>query len=128
MIESIIEKSVKNRALLLLTLLIAAFLSFWAIRQTPLDALPDLTPPQVIVNVKYLGQSPKIIQDQLVYELTNALLSVAKTKTVRAFTSYENAIVYIILKMEPTFTGREIGSMRSSKTSLKMPLKMRPSS
>ena len=98
MIESIIEKSVKNKALLLLTLLIAAFLSFWAIRQTPLDALPDLTPPQVIVNVKYLGQSPKIIQDQLVYELTNALLSVAKTKTVRGFTSYENAIVYIIFE------------------------------
>ena len=65
MIESIIEKSVKNKALLLLTLLIAAFLSFWAIRQTPLDALPDLTPPQVIVNVKYLGQSPKIIEDQI---------------------------------------------------------------
>lgn len=98
MIESIIDGSVKNKALLLLTLLIAAFLSFWAIRQTPLDALPDLTPPQVIVNVKYLGQSPKIIQDQLVYELTNALLSVAKTKTVRAFTSYENAIVYIIFE------------------------------
>ena len=98
MIEAIIEKSVKNRALLLLTLIIAAFLSFWAIKQTPLDALPDLTPPQVIVNVKYLGQSPKIIQDQLIYELTNALLSVAKTKTVRAFTSYENAIVYIIFE------------------------------
>jgi len=98
MIESIIEKSVKNRALLLLSLIIAAFVSFWAIKQTPLDALPDLTPPQVIVNVKYLGQSPKIIQDQLIYELTNALLSVAKTKTVRAFTSYENAIVYIIFE------------------------------
>ena len=98
MIESIIEKSVKNKALLLLSLIIAAFVSFWAIKQTPLDALPDLTPPQVIVNVKYLGQSPKIIQDQLIYELTNALLSVAKTKTVRAFTSYENAIVYIIFE------------------------------
>ena len=98
MIESIIEKSVKNKALIFLGVLIATFLSVWAIKQTPLDALPDLTPPQVIVNVKYMGQSPKIIEDQVVYELTNALLSVAKTKTVRAFTSYENAIVYIIFE------------------------------
>ena len=98
MIESIIEKSVKNKALVFLSVLIATFLSVWAIKQTPLDALPDLTPPQVIVNVKYMGQSPKIIEDQVVYELTNALLSVAKTKTMRAFTSYENAIVYIIFE------------------------------
>lgn len=98
MIESIIEKSVNNKALVFLSVLIATFLSVWAIKNTPLDALPDLTPPQVIVNVKYMGQSPKIIEDQVVYELTNALLSVAKTKTVRAFTSYENAIVYIIFE------------------------------
>lgn len=98
MIESIIEKSVKNKLLVLLTLLIASFLSFWAIKNTPLDALPDLTPPQVIVNVKYMGQSPKIIEDQIIYELTNSLLSVAKAKTVRAFTSFENAIVYIIFE------------------------------
>lgn len=98
MIESIIEKSVKNKLLILLVLLIASFMSFWAIKNTPLDALPDLTPPQVIVNVKYMGQSPKIIEDQIIYELTNSLLSVAKTKTVRAFTSFENAIVYIIFE------------------------------
>lgn len=96
MIESIIDQSVKNKTLLLLGILVAAFVSFWAIKNTPLDALPDLTPPQVIVNVKYLGQSPKIIEDQIIYELSNALLAVPKTKTVRAFTSYENAIVYII--------------------------------
>ena len=65
MIGSIIEKSVNNKALVFLSVLIATFLSVWAIRQTPLDALPDLTPPQVIVNVKYMGQSPKIIEDQI---------------------------------------------------------------
>ena len=96
MIERIIDGSVTQKVLLLLGVLIASFLSFWAIKNTPLDALPDLTPPQVIVNVKYVGQSPKIIEDQIIYELTNALLALPKTKTVRAFSSYENAIVYII--------------------------------
>lgn len=96
MINSIIDWSVKNKFLVLLTILISTLVSFWAIKNTPLDALPDLTPPQVIVNVKYPGQSPQIIEDQVIYELSNSLLSVAKAKTVRAFSSYENAIVYII--------------------------------
>jgi Cu(I)/Ag(I) efflux system membrane protein CusA/SilA len=96
MINAIIDWSVKNKFLVLLGVLLSALVSFWAIKNTPLDALPDLTPPQVIVNVKYPGQSPQIIEDQVIYELSNSLLAVAKAKTVRAFSSYENAIVYII--------------------------------
>lgn len=98
MINAIIDASVKNKLIVLLLLTITAVMSYWAIKNTPLDALPDLTPPQVIVNVKYMGQSPKIIEDQIIYELSNSLLSVAKAKTVRAFTSFENAIVYIIFE------------------------------
>lgn len=98
MINAIIDASVKNKYIVLLLLTITAVMSYWAIKNTPLDALPDLTPPQVIVNVKYMGQSPKIIEDQIIYELSNSLLSVAKAKTVRAFTSFENAIVYIIFE------------------------------
>ncbi len=98
MINTIIDASVKNKYIVLLLLTITAVMSYWAIKNTPLDALPDLTPPQVIVNVKYMGQSPKIIEDQIIYELSNSLLSVAKAKTVRAFTSFENAIVYIIFE------------------------------
>lgn len=96
MIDAIINASVRNKFLVILGIVIASLISIWAIKNTPLDALPDLTPPQVIVNVKYPGQSPKIIEDQVIYELSNSLLSVAKAKTVRAFSSYENAIVYII--------------------------------
>jgi len=96
MIDAIINASVRNKFLVILGIVIASLVSIWAIKNTPLDALPDLTPPQVIVNVKYPGQSPKIIEDQVIYELSNSLLSVAKAKTVRAFSSYENAIVYII--------------------------------
>jgi len=98
MINKVIDASVKNKYIVLLLLAITAVMSYWAIKNTPLDALPDLTPPQVIVNVKYMGQSPKIIEDQIIYELSNSLLSVAKAKTVRAFTSFENAIVYIIFE------------------------------
>lgn len=98
MINKVIDASVKNKYIVLLLLTITAVMSYWAIKNTPLDALPDLTPPQVIVNVKYMGQSPKIIEDQIIYELSNSLLSVAKAKTVRAFTSFENAIVYIIFE------------------------------
>ena len=96
MINRIIDASVKHKFLVILTIVMATMVSYWAIKNTPLDALPDLTPPQVIVNVKYPGQSPKIIEDQIIYELSNSLLSVAKAKTVRAFSSFENAIVYII--------------------------------
>jgi Cu(I)/Ag(I) efflux system membrane protein CusA/SilA len=70
--------------------------SLWAIKETPLDALPDLTPPQIIVSVKWKGQSPQLIEDQIIYPLTNTLMSVAGAKTVRAFSSFENALVYVI--------------------------------
>lgn len=98
MIDKIIDLSVKNTFLVLMFTFIALAGSFWAIKETPLDALPDLTPPQVIVNVKYKGQSPKIIEEQIIYELSNALMSVPKAKTVRAFSSFENAIVYVIFE------------------------------
>ncbi|MBE0496586.1 MAG: efflux RND transporter permease subunit [Campylobacterales bacterium] len=96
MVERIIEGSLRNKAMVLLTLLLGVMLSVWAMKHTALDALPDLTPPQVIVSVEFPGQSPKVIEDQVVYELTSALLSVAKSSTVRAFTSFENALVYVI--------------------------------
>ncbi|MBN2963318.1 efflux RND transporter permease subunit [Sulfurospirillum sp. T05] len=96
MVEHIIEGSLRNKAMVLLTLLLGVMLSVWAMKHTALDALPDLTPPQVIVSVEFPGQSPKVIEDQVVYELTSALLSVPKSSTVRAFTSFGNALVYVI--------------------------------
>ena len=98
MIDKIIDISVKNKIVVFILILIGAAISFWAIKNTPLDAIPDLTPPQVIVNVKYKGQSPKIIEEQIIYDLSNSLMAVPKSKTVRAFSSFENAIVYIIFE------------------------------
>jgi len=96
MIESLINFSWRNRFLVIATTLLLLLGSFWAIKNTPLDALPDLTPPQIIVSVKWKGQSPQLIEDQIIYPLTNALMSVAGAKTVRAFSSFENALVYVI--------------------------------
>lgn len=98
MIESLINFSWKNRFLIVATTILLLLASIWAIKKTPLDALPDLTPPQIIVSVKWQGQSPQLIEDQIIYPLTNALMSVAGAKTVRAFSSFENALVYVIFE------------------------------
>jgi Cu(I)/Ag(I) efflux system membrane protein CusA/SilA len=98
MIEKLINFSWRNRFLIIAITILLLFASLWAIKKTPLDALPDLTPPQIIVSVKWQGQSPQLIEDQIIYPLTNALMSVAGAKTVRAFSSFENALVYVIFE------------------------------
>ena len=98
MIEKLIELSVKNRFLLLVFTLVLIGGSIWSMRNTSLDALPDISPPQVILQVKWAGQSPDIIDQQGTYPLITALLSTPNVKTVRGFSSYENALIYIIFK------------------------------
>ncbi len=98
MIEKIISFSINNRlAVLIVTLFISAA-SFWAMKKTSLDALPDLSPPQVIVQVSWKGQSPETIEDQATYPLVSQFLSIADIETVRGFSTYENALIYIIFK------------------------------
>ncbi len=96
MIEFIIRKSLNSIFLVLTIFALLIGASVWAVKNTPLDAIPDLTPPQIIVSVKWQGQSPQIIEDQIIYPLTSELMAVAGTKTVRAFSSFENALVYVI--------------------------------
>ncbi len=98
MIAKIIEWSLKNIFLVLISLLILIGASIWALRNSSLDALPDLSPVQVIVQVKWAGQSPKIIEDQIVYPLITNLMSLKNIKTVRAMSSFENALCYVIFK------------------------------
>jgi Cu(I)/Ag(I) efflux system membrane protein CusA/SilA len=98
MIEKLIAFSVKNRFVILIATLFAIFGSVWAMRHTPLDALPDLSPPQVIVQIKWNGQSPKIIENQGTYPLVSQFLAIANIETVRGFSTYENALIYIIFK------------------------------
>ncbi len=98
MIENIIAWSIKNRFLILMATLFLVLGSYWSVKNTPLDALPDLSPPQVIVQVNWAGQSPEIIEDQGTYLLVSQFLAIANIETVRGFSTYGNALVYIIFK------------------------------
>jgi len=98
MIEKLISFSVKNRFLVLTATLFIILSSIWSMKNTPLDALPDLSPPQVIVQVTWKGQSPEIIEDQGTYPLVSQFLAISNIETVRGFSTYENALIYIIFK------------------------------
>ena len=98
MVESIISYSIKNRFLVLITVFILSFASIWAVKNTSLDALPDLSAPQVILEVQWDGQSPKTIEEQISYPLISNLMSLANISTVRAMSSFSNAMIYIIFK------------------------------
>ena len=96
--EGLIAFSIKNRFLVLIASVFIVFASIWAMRNTPLDALPDLSPPQVIVQLNWAGQSPEIIEDQGTYPLVSQFLAIAGIETVRGYSSYENGLIYIIFK------------------------------
>jgi len=98
MVENIISYSIKNKFLVLFSVIILTIASFWAVKNTSLDALPDLSPPQVIVQVKWAGQSPKTIEEQVSYPLISNLMSLPNIDTVRAMSSFQNALIYIIFK------------------------------
>ncbi|MDD3597572.1 CusA/CzcA family heavy metal efflux RND transporter, partial [Sulfuricurvum sp.] len=96
MIERLIEWSLRFRIWVIAICLFLALGSYWAIRHTALDAIPDLSPPQVILQLKWKGQSPEIIEAQGTYPIVRQLLSLPDIKTVRGFSGYENALIYII--------------------------------
>ena len=98
MVESIISYSIRNKFLVLFTVIVLSLASVWAVKNTALDALPDLSPPQVIVQVKWAGQSPKTIEEQVSYPLISNLMSLPNIDTVRAMSSFQNALIYIIFK------------------------------
>jgi len=98
MIEKLIAYSIKNRFLILAFTLFLFVASIWSVKNTPLDALPDLSPPQVIVQINWAGQSPEIIEDQGTYPLISQFLAIADIETVRGYSTYENGLIYIIFK------------------------------
>jgi copper/silver efflux system protein len=98
MIEKLISFSVNNKFLILIATLFLILGSIWSMKQTPLDAIPDLSPPQVIIQVNWAGQSPQVVQDQGLYPLIAQLLSTPDIKTVRGYASYEHGLVYVIFK------------------------------
>ncbi|WP_279474684.1 efflux RND transporter permease subunit [Aeromonas veronii] len=96
MIPSIIRWSVGNRFLvLLLTLMLTAW-GLWSVKQTPVDALPDLSDVQVIIKTSYPGQAPQVVEDQVTYPLTTAMLAVPGGTTVRGYSFFGDSFVYVL--------------------------------
>ena len=96
MIAAVIRWSVVNRFLVLLLSIIVFGAGIYSVKQTPVDALPDLSDVQVIVKTSYPGQAPQVVQDQVTVPLTTAMLSVPGAKTVRGFSFFGDSYVYII--------------------------------
>ena len=87
-----------NRVLVLLLSLALAVAGLFAARQTPLDALPDLSDVQVIVYTDYPGQAPQVVEDQVTYPLTTSMLAVPRAKVVRGFSMFGASYVYVIFE------------------------------
>ncbi|MGL5949281.1 MAG: efflux RND transporter permease subunit [Aeromonas sp.] len=96
MIEAIIRHSIANRFLVLLLTGILTAWGLWSVKQTPVDALPDLSDVQVIIKTAYPGQAPQVVEDQVTYPLTTALLSVPGATTVRGYSFYGDSFVYVL--------------------------------
>ena len=98
MINAIINGSIKNRFMVLVATLIVAVAGLWSYQNTYLDAIPDLSDVQVIIFTKYPGQAPQVVEDQVTYPLTTAMLSVPRSKTVRGYSFFGFSFVYIIFE------------------------------
>ncbi len=98
MIEKIIEYSVKNKFLVVLATLFAVAAGLYAVQRIPMDAIPDLSDVQVILFTEYPGQAPQVVEDQVTYPLTTAMLSVPHAKTVRGFSFFGLSFVYVIFE------------------------------
>ncbi len=96
MIEAIIRWSIGNRFFVLLATLLLVAAGLFAVRNTPVDAIPDLSDVQVIIKTSYPGQAPQVVQDQVTYPLTTAMLSVPGAVTVRGFSFFGDSYVYVI--------------------------------
>lgn len=96
MVSKIIDFCGRNRLIVLICVGVLLAWSFWAIRKTPLDALPDLSDTQVIIFTEWMGRSPNLVEDQVTYPLITAFISAPKVKAVRGFTMFGMSFVYVI--------------------------------
>ncbi len=98
MLANLIDWSARNRFVVLLVTLMIVLAGLVAVWKTPLDALPDLSDTQVIVYTEVAGQAPQVVEDQVTYPLTTALLSVPRSKAVRGFSFFGASFVYVIFE------------------------------
>ena len=98
MLNRIIEWSLRNVFLVLLGTIFVVGAGIYAMIKTPLDAIPDLSDVQVIIYTEYPGQAPQVVEDQVTYPLTTAMLSVPRSKVVRGFSFFGASFVYVIFE------------------------------
>ena len=98
MIAALIRWSIQNRILVLIATSMLTVLGIAALRQTPVDALPDLSDVQVIIKTTFPGQAPQVVEDQVTYPLSTAMLAVPKAVTVRGYSFFGDSFVYIIFE------------------------------
>ncbi|TIL21059.1 efflux RND transporter permease subunit [Stenotrophomonas maltophilia] len=96
MIARLIHACIANRVLVLVAAALLAVVGIWSVKNTPLDALPDLSDTQVIIRTQWAGQTPRIIEDQVTYPLATTMLSVPGVKAVRGFSFFGDSFVYIL--------------------------------
>lgn len=98
MIANIIRWSIGNRFFVLLATAMLVGIGLFSLKNTPVDAIPDLSDVQVIIKTSYPGQAPQVVQDQVTYPLTTAMLSVPGAVTVRGYSFFGDSYVYVIFK------------------------------
>jgi copper/silver efflux system protein len=98
MIEKIIEGSARNKFLVFLMVIFLSAWGLWALKNTPLDAIPDLSDVQVIIYTPWMGRNPTIIEDQVTYPIVTTMISAPRVKSVRGFSDFGYSYVYIIFE------------------------------
>jgi Cu(I)/Ag(I) efflux system membrane protein CusA/SilA len=98
MIARLIRWSIANRLLVLLATAVVIASGVWAVRTTPVDALPDLSDVQVIIRTSFPGQAPQIVENQITYPLSTTMLSVPGARTVRGYSFFGDSFVYVIFE------------------------------
>ena len=96
--KKFIEWCIQNRLLILIFTAVLFVLSLWSLSKIKLDAVPDLSDTQVIIQATFPGQPPQVIEDQVTYPLTTRMLSVPYAKTVRGYSFFGFSLVYILFE------------------------------
>lgn len=96
MIEGLIRGAIRYRVIVLVLSLLLVLFGIYSVRETPVDAIPDLSDVQVIVKTSYPGQAPQVVEDQVTYPLTTAMLSVPGATSVRGYSFFGDSYVYVI--------------------------------
>ena len=98
MIAKIIELSARNKFVIFLMMFFLVAWGYWALKNTPLDAIPDLSDTQVIIYTEWAGRSPDLVEDQITYPITSTLLAAPQVQAVRGFSFFGSSFIYVIFK------------------------------